>query len=252
MKKIVMAFGLIIVLSLAGCQQKGDTEVLTVLTSSGYEPYEMVDEDGQLTGFDIELMEALASEAGIEIEWLDVSFEGIIASLQAGQYEVAIAGITPTPDRANVVDFGEVYYNSENGITNYMVYEDENSYNTLDDLQGLVVGAQLGTIQAELLGELAEDYGFTVELRDTNSQIIEEIKIGTINVLLVESLVADSIVEANSEFTKTELITDLDQLYGNAIAFAKGSGYVDIFNNALEVLKDNGTLDSLIAKWFQE
>jgi len=252
MKKIVMAFGLIIVLSLAGCQQKGDTEVLTVLTSSGYEPYEMVDEDGQLTGFDIELMEALASEAGIEIEWLDVSFEGIIASLQAGQYEVAIAGITPTPDRANVVDFGEVYYNSENGITNYMVYEDENSYNTLDDLQGLVVGAQLGTIQAELLGELAEDYGFTVELRDTNSQIIEEIKIGTINVLLVESLVADSIVEANSEFTKTELITDLDQLYGNAIAFAKGSGYVDIFNNALEVLKDNGTLDYLIAKWFQE
>jgi len=252
MKKIVMAFGLIIVLSLAGCQQKGDTEVLTVLTSSGYEPYEMVDEDGQLTGFDIELMEALASEAGIEIEWLDVSFEGIIASLQAGQYEVAIAGITPTPDRANVVDFGEVYYNSENGITNYMVYEYENSYNTLDDLQGLVVGAQLGTIQAELLGELAEDYGFTVELRDTNSQIIEEIKIGTINVLLVESLVADSIVEANSEFTKTELITDLDQLYGNAIAFAKGSGYVDIFNNALEVLKDNGTLDYLIAKWFQE
>jgi len=252
MKKIVMAFGLIIVLSLAGCQQKGDMEVLTVLTSSGYEPYEMVDEDGQLTGFDIELMEALASEAGIEIEWLDVSFEGIIASLQAGQYEVAIAGITPTPDRANVVDFGEVYYNSENGITNYMVYEDENSYNTLDDLQGLVVGAQLGTIQAELLGELAEDYGFTVELRDTNSQIIEEIKIGTINVLLVESLVADSIVEANSEFTKTELITDLDQLYGNAIAFAKGSGYVDIFNNALEVLKDNGTLDYLIAKWFQE
>ncbi len=251
MKKIVLAMVIFMSFAMFGCQSNND-DVLTVLTSSGYEPYEMVDTSGNLTGFDIELMEALAAEAGIEIVWKDVDFGGIIASLESGQYEVAIAGISPTASRAESVDFSEVYYNSEAGLQNFLVFENENSYTTLESLDGLVVGAQLGTIQAELLQEYAEEYNFTVELRDYNAQIIEAIKLGTIDAVLVESLVADSILEVNEDFAKAELETSLDQLYGNAIAFAKGSEYVEIFNAALAVLQENGTLQQLIDKWFGE
>ena len=247
-KLLVLVLG-VFVFVLLGCQNHEN--VLIVLTSSGYEPYEMVDTNGELTGFDIELMEALAEEAGIEIEWLDVDFNGILASLESGTHEVAIAGITPTPDRLEVLDFSEVYYNSEEGVQNYLIYKNTNQFESLNDLEGLVVGAQLGTIQAELISELSESLGFTEELRNLNSQIIEEIRINSIDALVVESLVADAILEVNTDFKKIELTESTEMLYGNAIAFSKGSQYKAIFDDALEVIKANGTLDELIAKWFE-
>ncbi|MBN2540433.1 MAG: transporter substrate-binding domain-containing protein [Bacilli bacterium] len=257
MKKIILAFALTVVLALTGCdnttavtESTTATPVVTVMTSSGYAPYEMVDNDGDLIGFDIELMEAIAAEAGVTIEWIDVDFSGIIASLQAGQYEVAIAGISPTPARAEVVDFSNVYYNTESGLINYLIYSDDASYTTLDDLDGLVIGAQLGTVQAEMLQGIADEYGFTVELRGSNSLIVEEMKIGTIDALLVESLAATEIVNANTDLTSSVFEYSADSFYGNAIAFAKDSEYVDLFNQALATLQENGTVAALIDKWF--
>ena len=193
---------------------------------------------------------ALALEAGLEIEWKDVDFDGIIASLQSGQAEIAIAGISPTEERKEMVDFGDVYYNTESGLTNFFLYDSVNSYTSFDDLDGLVVSAQMGTVQASLLESLSSEYNFTVDLRNTNTQIVEEIKAGRIDVLVVESLIADSILEINTTLTKAGFESALDDTSGNAIAFAKDSEYVDVLNTALETLKTNGTLDDLIAKWF--
>lgn len=253
MKKIIITtVTLLLFVSLIGCQSNNDIEKLTVLTSSGYEPYEMIDTNGALTGFDIELMEALALEAGVEIKWLDVDFSGILASLKSGQYEVAIAGISPTAERAESLDFSDVYYNSEAGLENYLVFDNENNFSSLEDLEGLVVGAQLGTIQAELLLEYASQYSYAVELRNTNSVVIEEIKLGTIDAMLVENLVADSILDINTDFNKEKLTNSLDALYGNAIAFSIGSQWVEFFNTALATLEENGTLATLVETWFTE
>ncbi|MBN2605581.1 MAG: transporter substrate-binding domain-containing protein [Bacilli bacterium] len=250
MKKFIlllMTFG--ITVSLSACLSKTDT--ITVLTSSGYEPYEIVGTDGKLTGFDIELMEALAAEVGVEIEWKDVDFDGIIASLQSGQAEIAIAGISPTEDRALIVDFSDVYYNSEAGLTNYLVFSAESSITSLEDLNGLIVGAQLGTVQAGIIEEMSAIYNFTVDYRNTNTQIIEEINAGRIDVLVVENLVATSILEANTSLQKLLLDYSTDSLTGNAIAFTKGSEYVEQFNTALETLIANGTIQDLVDKWFK-
>lgn len=249
MKKVILSLVILLGITLTGCQE--ETEVLTVYTSSGYEPYEMIGTDGELTGFDIELMEALASEVGIQIEWKDVDFDGIIASLQSGQAEVAIAGISPTSDRKEQVDFSDVYYNSEAGLTNFLVFDSSSSITGLDDLDGLIVSAQLGTVQATLLESLKDEYNFTVDLRNTNTQIVEEIKAGRIDVLVVESLISDSILDANSSLSKVGFESSLDDESGNAIAFQKDSEYVDLFNEALQTLKENGTLDALIEKWFK-
>jgi polar amino acid transport system substrate-binding protein len=249
MKKYILVLLTIMIGLLTGCQEKNGA--ITILTSSGYEPYEMVDEDGNLTGFDIELMETIAIEAGLEIEWKDVAFDGIIASLQTNQAQIAIAGITPTKERSEVVDFSDVYYNSESGLLNYLLIDTGQNINTMNELEGMIIGAQLGTIQAELLTTVADTYGFTVELRNTNTQIVEEMKTNRINAILVESLVADSIIENNSSLQKVLFESDLDMLYGNAIAFAKGSEYKEIINSALANLIEDGTIDDLISKWFQ-
>lgn len=248
MKKLIIIALFSFIFLLSGCTEQ--TETVTVLTSSGYEPYEMIDTDGNLTGFDIELMEALAAEVGITIEWQDVDFDGIIASLQSGQAEIAIAGISPTEERKESVDFSDVYYNSEAGLTNFLVFNASSPVTGLDDLSGLIVGAQLGTVQAALLDGIKDEYGFTVDFRNSNTQIVEEIKAGRIDVLVVEAVIADSILEANETLAKVGFASSLDDVTGNAIAFAKGSEYVEQFNEALQTLKDNGTLSELIDKWF--
>ena len=249
MKKLMMTMLLIVTLVLSGCEAK--TDKVVILTSSGYEPYEMIDTNGNLTGFDIELMEALAEEVGIEIEWKDVDFDGIIASLQSGQAEIAIAGLSPTDERKEMVDFSDIYYNTEAGLSNYLVFDpSNNTITSLDDLNGLIVGAQIGTVQAGLLEAIKDEYGFTVDIRNTNTMIVEEIKAGRIDVLVVESAIAESILEVNTSLSKVGFESYLDDVLGSAIAFAKDSEYTAQFNTALQTLKDNGTLQDLIDKWF--
>lgn len=265
MKKLLTLVFVGLLTLMVGCQSTGGAttletsegdqttakQTITVLTSSGYEPYEMVDTNGELTGFDIELMEALAEELNLEIEWRDVDFDGIVASLQSGHAEIAIAGMTPTEARKEVVDFSTVYYNSEAGLQNYLVFDSSDVTITgLDDLTGLTVGAQLGTIQAELLTQLADEYGFTVDLRTTNTIIVEEINTNRIDVLVVEAEVAQSILENNENLSMVGFESDLDSIMGNAIAFSKGSEYTELFNEALVTLTENGTLAALIEKWF--
>lgn len=248
MKKFMISIIAVLLVTLTGCSEKSET--ITVLTNSGYEPYEMVDTDGTLIGFDIELMEALADEMGISIEWKDVAFDGIIASLQSGQADMGIAGISPSEARKEMVDFSDIYYNSEAGLTNYLVFDGEANIQTLDDLKGLVVSAQMGSVQAELLQSLSSTYDFVVDLRDNNTQIVEEIKSGRIDVLVVESAIAESILEVNSFLDKVGFASSLDDVAGNAIALPKGSEYTVQINEALQVLKDNGVYQELLDKWF--
>jgi polar amino acid transport system substrate-binding protein len=127
----------------------------------------------------------------------------------------------------------------------------ESVISSLEDLDGLIVGAQLGTVQASLLEEISSTYNFTVDFRTTNTQIIEEINAGRIDALVVENIVATSIIEANSGLDKVILDYATDSLNGNAIAFSQDSEYVELFNEALATITDNGILADLIAKWFE-
>jgi polar amino acid transport system substrate-binding protein len=253
MKKIIMiVMAMLLSLTFIACQNNKNLNTIKVLTSSGYEPYEMVDSSGKLIGFDIELMEALASEVGVEIEWIDVDFKGIIASLQAKTADAAIAGISPNDERREMVDFSNLYYSDLAGLSNQLIYKDGNNYSSYAELAGLTVGAQMGTVQAELIESIKDEYGFTVELRESNSQVIEEIKTNRIDVLVVEGAVAESIIEANSTLTNMQIDNVLDQDQGIAIAFTKDSIWTEKFNIALETLKQNGILQNLIDKWLVE
>jgi polar amino acid transport system substrate-binding protein len=249
MKKLMtlVLIGLMAV-SIAACS---NDEELVILTSSGYEPYEMIDENGNLIGFDIELMEAIAEYLGITFIWKDVNFDGIIASLQTNQADAAIAGISPTAERAEVVDFTIVYFNEEAGLVNMMVYDPSIfRISSNADLAGLRVGAQLGTIQAGLLEELSTDIGFTLDLRNQNAVIVQEIANSRIDVLVVERLVADSILAANPNLAQVVLESDLNSP-GNAIALPKNSPYTAQFNEAIAALTADGTIARLVAKWFE-
>ena len=253
MKKLWIIVALLAI-ALTGCTAQEfvvESKQITVLTSPDYPPYQSIDVDGTYVGFDIELMEAIAEIMGVEVVWKEQSFEGIIAALQAGQGDMAISGMNVDAERLKSVDFSDVYKAGESLYT--AVVLKEKGYATIEDLKGLKVGVQTGTVQENAMKSIADKYDIIVESRSTFLTIIEDIKLGRLDALVIDYENAISYEEVNPELTTFKITDDaLDGDGGTAIAFPKGSEWVAQVNAALAQLKEDGSLAALDAKWFGE
>ena len=228
-----------------------ESKQITVLTSPDYPPYESIDVDGTYVGFDIELMEAIAAIIGVEVVWKEQSFDGIIAGLQAGQGDMAISGMNVSAERLESVDFSDIYKEGESLYT-AVVLKDK-AYTSVEDLKGLKIGVQTGTVQESGMIAIAEKFGFTVESRTTFLTIIEDIKLGRLDALVIDYENAISYEEVNPELTTFKVSDEaLDGNGGTAVAFPKGSEWVAQVNAAIAQLKEDGSLAALDAKWFGE
>lgn len=253
MKKLLTIIA-ILAITLSGCtaqEEVVELKKVTVLTSPDYPPYESIDVDGTYVGFDIELMEAIAAVIGVEVVWKEQSFDGIIAGLQAGQGDMAISGMNVSAERLESVDFSDIYKEGESLYT-AVVLKDK-AYTSVEDLKGLKIGVQTGTVQESGMNAIAEKFGFTVESRATFLTIIEDIKLGRLDALVIDYENAISYEEVNPELTTFKVSDEaLDGNGGTAIAFPKGSEWVAQVNAAIAQLKEDGSLAALDAKWFGE
>ena len=254
MKKLWIIIALLAIV-LTGCtaqeEEVVDTKQITVLTSPDYPPYESIGVDGTYVGFDIELMEAIAEIIGVEVVWKEQSFDGIIAGLQAGQGDVAISGMNVDAERLKSVDFSDTYKDGESLYT--AVVLKEKGYASVEDLNGLKIGVQTGTVQENAMTSIAEKYGLIIESRSTFLTIIEDIKLGRLDALVIDYENAISYEEVNPELTTFKISDEaLDGDGGTAIAFPKGSEWVSEVNAALAQMKEDGSLAALDSKWFGE
>lgn len=259
MKKLITSLlAMLMMVSVAGCGSKEEAnkpaedkkKELVVQTNSGYEPYEMVDgKTGDLYGFDIDLMNEAAKVAGYTVKWQDVDFDGIVSSVKLGKCDAGIAGITYTPERAEEVDFSDVYYAGEDA-QNYVLTLKDNDMNTTDDIKGKKIGTQMGTIQEAILLSLKDEYNLTIDQRKAYSDLVIELKKGVIDAVVVEKKVAEKLADKKGDLKYYKLEAG-GELSGNAIIFKKGSPLKDEFNKAIKTLKDNGKLDELVAKYFK-
>ena len=250
MKKLfacVCAGLMALTLTACGGKDEGSKE-LVVQTNSGYNPYEMVDAEGNLYGFDIDLMNALAQEAGYSVKWEDVDFDGIVSSVKTGKADIGIAGITYSAKRAKQVDFSDIYYAGEDA-QNYVLTNDDGKMKTTDDIKGKIIGTQIGTIQEAILTSIKDEYNLTIDQRKSYADLAVELKKHVVDAMVVEKKVAEEIMEVNEGLTCYKLEAG-SELAGNAMIFKKESPLKDEFNAALKALKENGKLDELIKKYF--
>lgn len=252
MKKIIT---LIVICSffIGGCANKsedkqGDKDLI-VLTNSGYPPYEMVDEKGNLYGFDIDVMNEAAKIAGYNITWQDVDFDAIIDSLNTEKGDVAIAGISPTPERLKQVDFSEIYYASSE-MTNVVLVKKDSLLKTMKDLHTTKIGIQMGTIQETIVESIQEEYNLEFEKLKTYVDLAQELNNGIIDAMVVEQSTADELMKNNDKFRYFKLEAG-ENLSGNAMTFKKNSPLKKDFDQAINEMKKNGKLDELIKKWFK-
>lgn len=251
MKKIaliLLALGLL----LTGCSNNtSQKEQIVVLTSPDYPPYEYIDVDGTFIGFDIDLMEAIADYLGVEVIWKEMNFDGIIAGLQAGQGDMAISWMNVSAERLLSVDFSDIYKEGDALFT--AVVLNNLGYSTIEDLAGKKIGVQTGTVQEAGITAVASKYNFIVESRTSFLTIIEDIKLGRLDALVIDSTNAVTYVEQNPQLTTFALKdVEMGEDTGTAIALPKGSSWLVKVNEAIAALKADGTIAALDAKWFNE
>jgi arginine/lysine/histidine transporter system substrate-binding protein len=260
MKKVIMiALSILLVGVLAACGtseetstgsgsgEKSDKKVLTMGTSADYPPFEYVDsaKGEEIIGFDVDLAKAIAEKLGYEIQVKDMDFNGLIPALETSQVDFVLAGMTPTEERKENVDFSDVYYTASHMI----VSKKGSGIESLEDLDGKTIGVQLASIQADKAEEIAETVDMTVENRNRIPELIQEIMAGRFDAAMIEDTVAKGYFEKNKDlagFTIEEAETEA----GSAIAFPKGSELTEKFNAELLKMKENGELEELIVKWF--
>ena len=131
-------------------QQVKDAGVLKVGTSAEYSPYEfhkVVDGEDKIVGFDDFIVQEIAKDMGVEVEYTDMDFDGLLGALQADKVDIVLSGMTPSEERKQSVDFSEIYYTNSNVCI--VAKGKEDSIKTSDDLKDLKVGVQKGTTQAD-------------------------------------------------------------------------------------------------------
>ncbi len=220
---------------------------LTVATSPDFAPYEFyhIDENGdpQLSGFDIALAQKIADELGLELEVVPMDFDGILMELQSGNVDLGISGFSPSPERAEVFDFSDLYYMG--GQSFCVVKDNADKYTDFADFAGLSVGAQTGSIQYELAQENTPDANLVGLAKVTD--IVSELITGKLDGAFIETAVAQQYAKSYPEL---EILWDVPyDTEGSAIAIAKGNDAMTAAVNAVinNVLVD-GTMDQYIAE----
>jgi arginine/lysine/histidine transporter system substrate-binding protein len=221
-------------------------KVLIMGTSADYPPFEYIDsaKSDEIIGFDVDLAKAITEKLGYEVKVRDMDFNGLIPALESGKVDFVLAGMTPTEKRKKNVDFSDVYYTAKHMI----VAKKDSGIQTLEDLDGKVVGVQLGSIQADKAKEIAKSVNIKIEDRNRIPELVQEIMAGRMDAAIIEDTVAKGYLEKNPELGGFK-IEDKEEA-GSAIAFPKGSKLTDDFNRVLKEMKENGELDKLIVKWF--
>ena len=128
---------------------------LVVGTEAQYAPYEFKDLNANFAGCDMWLAQQIADALGVELEVVDMSFDGIIPAVQSSQVDIGIAAFTVTEERAQVIDFSEVYEKSPQAVI--VKKGNEATYSTKESFAGQKVGAQKGTVQSLLIKNVLSD-----------------------------------------------------------------------------------------------
>jgi len=223
----------------------GFAKVYRVGTSAGFPPFETV-ENGEFVGFDMDLMREMGKEMGFEIEIIDISFDSLIAGLVSGNLDIVAAGMTITDQRAKVVDFSNAYWTADQSIS--VKADSDFSLTVLFGKHN--IGVQTGTTGDLWVEENLEKTGIlkgNYKRYDTFVLAMTDLVNGNLDAVVLDSPVADRFAKVRP--VKTVGIIKSDEKYG--LAVKKGNTeLLNIINEGLQRLEENGTIDELILKYF--
>lgn len=253
---IIMAA--VLVLSMAavltacgGDDTSGDTVVYKVGTEPTFPPFDTTDEDQNIVGLDMDIIKAIGEDQGFEVEFENLSFDGLIPALKAGNIDIVAAGMNKDdPERQEQVDFSDAYYESQLFVA---VTVDNDSITGIDSLTpDMKVAAQTGTTGAEKVKELAEEGKIkeAVILDGLDTCMMQLIN-GDVSAVINDKPVTEAYMKKQPD--KIKMVGEALNAENYGFAVQKGNQeLLDMINEGLANIKADGTFDELVDKWFNQ
>jgi polar amino acid transport system substrate-binding protein len=214
-------------------------------TNAEYRPFEFVDENNAIVGFDVDLLNALAEEAGFDLEWVNTKWDGIFVALANGEFDIVASTVTITDERKKTVDFTDPYFNA--GQILAVAKDNETIQSVADLVEGIKVGVQLGTT-----GDIyvSDNTKAQPERFDEVTMAFQALRNKDVDAVVADSPTVADYIKANPDFN-AKIVGEpfTDEFYG--VAVNKGKPELrDALNKALATIKGNGKYDEIYNKWF--
>lgn len=257
MKKLLVFLGLLILIVTVGCgggkNEKDEYKAvlkdeLVVGTEAAFAPFEYVDDHtGKLSGFDVELIQAVAQEIGFKkCTVVNMDFDALIPAVNSGKADAAISAVTINDTRKRVVLFTQPYYKS--GLA-CIVRKDVKDVKSFEDLKGKTIAVQKDTT-GEVYARQMEEKGAVIKAFASNDQALEELKNGKADAVVCDLPVLQYFLKnGGSAFAGLVGNPLTAEEYGILIGKKKPE-MQKAMDKALDNLKRNGTYDKLYEKWF--
>ena len=230
----------------AAPQQPAAKAKYVIATDAAFPPMEFVDENKNIVGFDIDLMNAIAKVMGFEVEFKNTAWDGIFAGLESGDYDAILSSVTITDERKAKYDFSDPYINAGQAV---VVRADETAIQSHKDLPGKKVGAQIGTTGALAVQKIQ---GVTLKEYDTIDLALLDLVSGNLDAVVVDTPVAADYALASEQFKgKLKIVGEpfTDEWYGLVVRKGENADLLKAFNEGLKKIKADGTYDKIYAKW---
>jgi len=243
MKKIVLAA------LLAGVSLSASAaQTIRFATEASYPPFEFVDSDNKIQGFDVDLANALCKEMDATCTFTNQAFDSLIPSLKFRRFDAVMAGMDITPEREKQVLFTKAYYDNS-----ALFIAQKGKVADVAALKGKRVGVQNGTTHQKYLTEKLTEVK-TVPY-DSYQNAILDLKNGRIDAVFGDTAVVNEWLKQNASLAAVgEKVTDKDY-FGTGLGIALRQGNTQLqgkFNAALDKVKADGTYKTIYSKWFQQ
>ena len=242
MKKLI---ALLVALMMLGTAAAALADTVTVAFNPEYPPFEYVNDNGEYEGYDVDLINAVAEKAGIEIAFEAMDFDAVISAVATNPNTIGVSGISITDERKLSVDFSEGYINA--GLI--VVVKKDSNYTTTDDLKGKLIGVQQGTTSDFKAEEITGQDN--VMRYATFIDAMLSLQGNKVDAVIVDAPVAQAILASMND--PTLVITDIDLGAADWYGIAVNKDNVELLekiNAALAELKAEGFLDTLASKYF--
>jgi ABC-type amino acid transport substrate-binding protein len=228
---------------------------LRVAVNAEFEPFIFLDENGNLGGFDIELLNALSAAGGFEVSYTNMPFPQILDAVAAGEYDAGISAITVTDERKERVAFTDPYFEPDQALVSYWssgqgiaVQMDNMTIASMDELQdGATVGVKAGTTGADFV---RQESSATVVEYDEAADALAALAAGEVDAVVVDvAVIADYITTHPEAQLKLVGRPVTDEQYAIVVNPARPD-IVELLNATLSQLRTDGAYDALFLKWF--
>ncbi len=252
MKKWTIIALLVLVIIAAAWFKSGveaeEVKLIRVGTDPVWPPFEMVDEETkEIIGFDIDLIKAIGEVQGFEVEMVNINFDALIPGIAQCQFDAAASAITITEERLKQMLFSDPYIKVGQVMT---VKEDNNTMVNKEDFKGKVIGGQTGTTGAIMAAEWEIEGVSKYKGYDAVDLAFMDLKNGQIDGVLSDSLLAEGLVKSLGGL---KIVGDMYSSEELGFAVCKNQPeLVDLINEGLEKVKEDGTFDKLVEKYFSE